>query len=37
MSAIIKERVVEAFQLIHARGVLHGDVAFRHILVGEPP
>ena len=35
VSAVTKERAVEAFQLIHARGVLHGDVALRHILLGE--
>ena len=29
-----KRAIVDAYAQIHARGVLHGDVALRHILVG---
>ncbi|KAI9455850.1 hypothetical protein F5148DRAFT_1225310 [Russula earlei] len=34
MPVVLKDRVVEAFQKLHDRGVLHGDVALRHILIG---
>ena len=34
MPTILKDRVVEAFQKLHERGVVHGDVALRHILIG---
>jgi hypothetical protein len=34
MPTVLKDRVVEAFQKLHERGVLHGDVALRHILIG---
>jgi hypothetical protein len=34
MPAVLKDRVVEAFQKLHERGVVHGDVALRHILIG---
>jgi hypothetical protein len=29
-----KHAIVEAYAQIHARGVLHGDVALRHMLIG---
>ena len=29
-----KRAIVDAYAHIHARGVLHGDVALRHILIG---
>ncbi|KAI0274683.1 hypothetical protein BC834DRAFT_5389 [Gloeopeniophorella convolvens] len=31
---VLKARVVEAFRKLHERGVVHGDVALRHILIG---
>ncbi|KAH9982509.1 hypothetical protein BGW80DRAFT_28808 [Lactifluus volemus] len=34
MPMVLKDRVVEAFQRLHERGVVHGDVALRHILIG---
>jgi Lipopolysaccharide kinase (Kdo/WaaP) family len=34
MPVVLKDRVVEAFQRLHERGVVHGDVALRHILIG---
>lgn len=34
MPTVLKDRVVESFQKLHERGVLHGDVALRHILIG---
>ncbi|KAH9004406.1 hypothetical protein EDB86DRAFT_3072719 [Lactarius hatsudake] len=34
MPVVLKDRVVEAFQKLHERGIVHGDVALRHILVG---
>jgi len=34
MPTVLKDRVVEAFQKLHERGVVHGDVALRHILIG---
>ena len=34
MPVVLKDRVVEAFQKLHERGVVHGDVALRHILIG---
>ena len=34
MPMVLKDRVVEAFQKLHERGVVHGDVALRHILIG---
>ncbi len=29
-----KRAIVDAYAQIHARGVLHGDVVLRHILIG---
>ena len=29
-----KGAIVEAYAQIHARGVLHGDVVLRHMLIG---
>jgi hypothetical protein len=29
-----KRAIVDAYAQIHARGVLHGDVALRHMLIG---
>ncbi|KAI0307843.1 hypothetical protein B0F90DRAFT_1677735, partial [Multifurca ochricompacta] len=34
MPTLLKDRVLEAFQKLHDRGVVHGDVALRHILIG---
>ncbi|KAI0304847.1 hypothetical protein BC826DRAFT_18476 [Russula brevipes] len=34
MAVVLKDRVVEAFQKLHDKGVVHGDVALRHILIG---
>jgi hypothetical protein len=34
MPTVLKDRVVEAFQKLHEHGVVHGDVALRHILIG---
>jgi hypothetical protein len=34
MPIVLKDRVVEAFRKLHERGVVHGDVALRHILIG---
>lgn len=34
LSADEKRAIVDAYSQIHAHGVLHGDVALRHILVG---
>lgn len=34
MPVVLKDRVVEAFQKLHGRGIVHGDVALRHILIG---
>ncbi|KAH7924876.1 hypothetical protein BV22DRAFT_1090097 [Leucogyrophana mollusca] len=34
MPDILKERCIAAFEKIHARGVLHGDVELRHMLIG---
>ena len=34
MPVVLKDRVVEAFRKLHGRGIVHGDVALRHILIG---
>ncbi|KAF9229499.1 hypothetical protein BS17DRAFT_771541 [Gyrodon lividus] len=34
MPDILKERVIAAFEKIHAQGVLHGDPELRHMLIG---
>ena len=34
MPVVLKDCVVEAFRKLHERGVVHGDVALRHILIG---
>jgi hypothetical protein len=34
MPVVLKDRVIEAFQKLHERGVVHGAVALRHILIG---
>ena len=34
MPAVLKDRVVEAFMKLHERGIVHGDIALRHILIG---
>jgi hypothetical protein len=31
----IKEKVIEAYKKIHAKGVQHGDIGLRHILIGD--
>lgn len=35
LSDKVKQSIVDALNLIHVKGVLHGDIALRHILVGE--
>ena len=30
-----KKNVIEAYHLLHTRGVLHGDAALRHIIIGK--
>ncbi|KAK7463775.1 hypothetical protein VKT23_005714 [Stygiomarasmius scandens] len=34
MPLVLKQRCVEAFEKLHACGVLHGDVELRHMLIG---
>ncbi|KIK98791.1 hypothetical protein PAXRUDRAFT_133405, partial [Paxillus rubicundulus Ve08.2h10] len=34
MPDVLKERVIAAFEKIHAQGVLHGDPELRHMLIG---
>ncbi len=34
MPVVLRDRVVEAFRKLHERGIVHGDVALRHILIG---
>lgn len=34
LSADEKRAIIDAYAQIHARGVLHGDVALRHMLIG---
>ncbi|KAF5368349.1 hypothetical protein D9758_002429 [Tetrapyrgos nigripes] len=34
MPLVLKQRCVEAFEKLHERGVLHGDVELRHMLIG---
>ncbi|KZV75592.1 hypothetical protein PENSPDRAFT_647126 [Peniophora sp. CONT] len=34
MPDVLKAKVISAYSDLHVRGVLHGDVALRHILVG---
>ncbi|KAL4068226.1 hypothetical protein V8B97DRAFT_1918738 [Scleroderma yunnanense] len=34
MPDVLKDRVIAAFEKIHARGVLHGDPELRHMLIG---
>jgi len=34
MPVVLKDRIVEAFLKLHERGIVHGDVALRHILIG---
>ncbi|KAF8271349.1 hypothetical protein EI94DRAFT_1720409 [Lactarius quietus] len=34
MPVVLKDRVVDAFRKLHERGIVHGDVALRHILIG---
>ncbi|KAH7883762.1 hypothetical protein F5I97DRAFT_1895366 [Phlebopus sp. FC_14] len=34
MPNVLKERVIAAFEKIHAHGVLHGDPELRHMLIG---
>ncbi|OBZ79138.1 hypothetical protein A0H81_00737 [Grifola frondosa] len=31
---VLKERVIEAYEKIHARGIVHGDAELRHMLIG---
>ncbi|TDL28613.1 hypothetical protein BD410DRAFT_711821, partial [Rickenella mellea] len=30
----LKEKIIAAFQKLHDRGIGHGDVALRHMLIG---
>lgn len=34
MPLVLKKRCVEAYEKLHAEGVLHGDVELRHMLIG---
>jgi hypothetical protein len=34
MPIVLRDRVVEAFRKLHEQGIVHGDVALRHILIG---
>ena len=34
MPTVLKQRCIEAFEKIHERGVLHGNVELRHMLIG---
>jgi len=34
MPVVLKDCIVEAFRKLHERGIAHGDVALRHILIG---
>jgi hypothetical protein len=34
MPVVLKDSVVGAFRKLHERGIVHGDVALRHILIG---
>jgi hypothetical protein len=34
MPVVLKDCVVDAFRKLHERGIVHGDVALRHILIG---
>ena len=34
MPAVLEDRVVEAFIKLHERGIVHGDIVLRHILIG---
>jgi len=34
MPVVLKDYVVGAFRKLHKRGIVHGDVALRHILIG---
>ena len=34
MPDVLKERCIDAFEKLHARKVLHGDVELRHMLIG---
>ncbi|EJD34494.1 hypothetical protein AURDEDRAFT_76135, partial [Auricularia subglabra TFB-10046 SS5] len=35
LSDAVKQRIIDAYNEIHARGVLHGDVELRHMLIGD--
>lgn len=35
MSQDLKEKVVEAFEKLHAKGILHNDVELRHMLISD--
>ena len=30
-----KESIIEAYQKLHDRGILHGDAEYRHMLIGD--
>ncbi|KAG2129958.1 hypothetical protein DEU56DRAFT_489537 [Suillus clintonianus] len=34
MPDVLKERAMEALEMLHSRGILHGDIELRHVLVG---
>ncbi|KAH9946676.1 hypothetical protein B0H21DRAFT_742605 [Amylocystis lapponica] len=34
MPVVLKERVIAAYEKLHARGLLHGDAELRHMLIG---
>lgn len=34
MPDVLKERAMQGLEMLHSRGILHGDIELRHILVG---
>lgn len=34
ISQKLKEDIIAAYELVHAQGVIHGDVELRHMLIG---
>ena len=35
LEEVHKEAIIAAYQKLHDRGILHGDVAYRHMLIGD--
>ncbi|KAG1757381.1 hypothetical protein EDB19DRAFT_1900909 [Suillus lakei] len=34
MPDVLKERAMEGLEMLHSRGILHGDIELRHVLIG---